>query len=154
VISRWYRPPEILLGARKYGTEVDIWAAGCLFAELLRRSPLFPGASDIEQLSLVIAALGPINKDEYADLPDFDRLDFGGGGEGGHHQQDPDDRWERLLPYVTPSARALVQQMVCMIPSERTCAQGALQHDFFFEDPMPCSHVEWSAFVQELTDPN
>ena len=36
-ISRWYRPPELLYGARNYGTGVDIWATGCILAELMLR---------------------------------------------------------------------------------------------------------------------
>ena len=35
VATRWYRAPELLYGAREYGPEVDIWAVGCIFAELL-----------------------------------------------------------------------------------------------------------------------
>lgn len=34
---RWYRCPELLFGARNYGTGVDIWAVGCILAELLLR---------------------------------------------------------------------------------------------------------------------
>lgn len=41
VASRWYRAPEILYGSQKYGTAIDIWAAGCVFAEMLRGIPLF-----------------------------------------------------------------------------------------------------------------
>lgn len=37
VVTRWYRSPELLFGARMYGTGVDIWAVGCIFAELLKR---------------------------------------------------------------------------------------------------------------------
>ena len=35
--DRWYRPPELLYGARNYGTGVDMWAMGCIVAELLQR---------------------------------------------------------------------------------------------------------------------
>lgn len=41
VASRWYRAPEILYGCQKYGMPIDIWAAGCVFAEMLRGIPLF-----------------------------------------------------------------------------------------------------------------
>lgn len=41
VASRWYRAPELLWGSPKYGPPVDIWAAGCVFAEMLRGVPLF-----------------------------------------------------------------------------------------------------------------
>ena len=42
VASRWYRAPELLYGARDYGPEVDLWAIGCIFGEMLRNAPLFP----------------------------------------------------------------------------------------------------------------
>lgn len=41
VASRWYRAPELLFGSSKYGPSVDMWAVGCVFAEMLRRIPLF-----------------------------------------------------------------------------------------------------------------
>lgn len=34
VVTRWYRSPEILFGARFYGDKIDIWSLGCIFAEL------------------------------------------------------------------------------------------------------------------------
>lgn len=41
VASRWYRAPELLYGSSSYGIGVDMWAIGCVFAEMLRRVPLF-----------------------------------------------------------------------------------------------------------------
>lgn len=50
VVTLWYRSPEILLGSVKYSTPVDIWSAGCIFAELVNRNALFMGDSEIDQL--------------------------------------------------------------------------------------------------------
>lgn len=58
VVTRWYRAPELLYGARMYGTGVDIWAVGCIVAELLLRNPFLPGDSDLNQLSLIFKVLG------------------------------------------------------------------------------------------------
>ena len=58
VVTRWYRAPELLFGARKYGTGVDIWAIGCILAELLLRTPLLPGESDLDQLDKITRAFG------------------------------------------------------------------------------------------------
>jgi glycogen synthase kinase 3 beta len=44
ICSRHYRAPEITLGNNKYGPAIDIWAAGCCFAELLKLKPMFPGS--------------------------------------------------------------------------------------------------------------
>lgn len=49
VATRWYRSPELLLGAN-YGQPVDIWAIGCIMGEITDGDPLFPGDSEIDQL--------------------------------------------------------------------------------------------------------
>ena len=58
VVTRWFRAPELLLGARLYTGAVDIWAAGCIFAELMLRTPFMAGDSDLNQLSVIFRALG------------------------------------------------------------------------------------------------
>ena len=45
VITLWYRPPELLLGTQSYGPAVDMWSAGCIFAELLHGKPILPVGS-------------------------------------------------------------------------------------------------------------
>ncbi|MBA0773998.1 hypothetical protein Gotri_009239 [Gossypium trilobum] len=51
--TRWFRSPELLYGSTGYGVEVDLWSLGCIFSELLTLKPLFPGVSDIDQLSKI-----------------------------------------------------------------------------------------------------
>lgn len=41
------RPPELLLGATKYGPAVDMWSVGCIFAELLHGKPILPGKNEV-----------------------------------------------------------------------------------------------------------
>lgn len=53
VVTRWYRAPELLYGARLYGTAIDMWAVGCILAELLLRVPFLPGESDLDQLTRI-----------------------------------------------------------------------------------------------------
>lgn len=52
VVTLWYRAPELLLGIKEYSTHVDVWSCGCIFAEFLTSKPLFPGKSEMEQLTL------------------------------------------------------------------------------------------------------
>ncbi|GAX73339.1 hypothetical protein CEUSTIGMA_g792.t1, partial [Chlamydomonas eustigma] len=59
VQTRWYRSPELLL-AMPYGFEVDIWAIGCIAAELTLGTPLFPGRSHPDQLHLILKCLGTL----------------------------------------------------------------------------------------------
>ncbi|XP_015585976.1 cyclin-dependent kinase-like 2 isoform X2 [Cephus cinctus] len=58
VATRWYRSPELLVGDTRYGRPVDVWAVGCLYAEMMNGDPLFPGDSDVDQLHLIIKLLG------------------------------------------------------------------------------------------------
>ena len=41
IVTLWYRAPEVLLGSRHYSTPVDMWSVGCIFSEMLSRSPLY-----------------------------------------------------------------------------------------------------------------
>ena len=41
VVTLWYRPPDVLLGSTKYGTAIDIWSVGCIFAEMVNNIPIF-----------------------------------------------------------------------------------------------------------------
>lgn len=65
VDNRWYRAPELLYGARHYDLGVDMWAVGCILAEMINNAPLFLGESDIDQLALVIQALGTPTVDNW-----------------------------------------------------------------------------------------
>lgn len=58
LVTRWYRPPELLFEAPTYGIEVDLWSAGCIIGEILKLKPLFRGESDIQQINLIIDVLG------------------------------------------------------------------------------------------------
>uniref|UniRef100_A0A3Q4MYD7 Cyclin-dependent kinase-like 1-like n=1 Tax=Neolamprologus brichardi TaxID=32507 RepID=A0A3Q4MYD7_NEOBR len=60
VATRWYRAPELLVGDTQYGPPVDVWALGCVFAELLNGNPLWPGKSDVDQLYLIRKTLGDL----------------------------------------------------------------------------------------------
>ncbi|EJW83832.1 CMGC/CDKL protein kinase [Wuchereria bancrofti] len=56
--TRWYRSPELLTGAVRYGPPVDVWAIGCVFAEMVTGEALWPGRSDIDQLYLIRKTMG------------------------------------------------------------------------------------------------
>ncbi|XP_037301666.1 cyclin-dependent kinase-like 1 isoform X2 [Manduca sexta] len=60
VATRWYRAPELLVGDTMYSTPVDVWAIGCVFAELLSSEALWPGKSDLDQLYLIRKTLGDL----------------------------------------------------------------------------------------------
>ncbi|XP_075582172.1 cyclin-dependent kinase 7 isoform X1 [Pelecanus crispus] len=65
VVTRWYRAPELLFGARMYGVGVDMWAVGCILAELLLRVPFLPGDSDLDQLTRIFETLGTPTEEQW-----------------------------------------------------------------------------------------
>lgn len=76
--TRWYRAPELLLGA-PYGRAVDVWSIGCIIGELSDGQPLFPGESEIDQLMVIQKVLGPLPPDQmkrFALNPNFRGLKF------------------------------------------------------------------------------
>ncbi|XP_077983956.1 uncharacterized protein LOC144438686 isoform X2 [Glandiceps talaboti] len=78
VATRWYRSPELLLGA-PYGKPVDIWSIGCILGELSDGQPLFPGESEIDQLYTIQKVLGPLPPDQmemFRNNPRFSGLKF------------------------------------------------------------------------------
>ncbi|XP_055315627.1 cyclin-dependent kinase 20-like [Sitodiplosis mosellana] len=126
VASRWYRAPELLYGSSKYGSAVDMWAIGCVFAEMLRRVPLFNGNTDIEQLALVIKILGNPNiKDwpEINSLPDFKKI---------HFSHSKGESWQNVFPTCTTANEiALVDGLIQYNPKKRLTAAETLNLDYF-----------------------
>lgn len=62
VSTRWYRAPEVLLHSINYSTPIDLWAVGCIMAELYTFRPLFPGTSEIDQIFKICSVLGTPDK--------------------------------------------------------------------------------------------
>jgi cyclin-dependent kinase 5 len=59
VVTLWYRPPDVLMGAQEYTTSIDMWSAGCIFAEIANAGkPLFPGNDVDDQLKKVFKVTG------------------------------------------------------------------------------------------------
>eukprot|EP00759_Apiculatamorpha_spiralis_P026114 PhF_6_TR29260/c1_g3_i4/m.42854 len=65
VVTRWYRPPELLLVHQEYTCVIDTWSAGCIFAELFLKQPLFRGENYYAQLALIVQTLGTQNLEDY-----------------------------------------------------------------------------------------
>ncbi|KAL5699765.1 cyclin-dependent kinase [Ranunculus cassubicifolius] len=124
VVTLWYRAPEILLGTHLYSTPVDVWSAGCIFAEMLNQKPLFPGDSEIDQLFKIFRHLGTPNEVMWPgvnSLPDF-KSSF--------------PKWaakdiKSLVPRLGPTGVDLLSKMLCYDPSRRITAQNALKHEYF-----------------------
>ncbi|KAL9689898.1 hypothetical protein QQ045_010289 [Rhodiola kirilowii] len=125
VVTRWYRAPELLLCCDNYGTSIDVWSVGCIFAEILGRKPIFPGTECLNQLKLIINVLGSQQEAdlEFIDNPKARRyiktLRFSRGVQ-----------FTRLYPQADPLAIDLLQRMLVFDPSKRISVIDALQHPY------------------------
>ncbi|KIM85680.1 hypothetical protein PILCRDRAFT_776743 [Piloderma croceum F 1598] len=132
VVTRWYRPPELLLGARQYGGEVDIWGIGCVLGEMFMRRPILPGTTDVDQLEKIWALCGTPNQHTW---PNYDDLP---GCEGVKRF---DTTYSRRLRQAYDSIGAetcdLLDKLLTCNPSDRITATDALDHDYFWTDPLP-----------------
>ncbi|OVF06203.1 putative TFIIH complex serine/threonine-protein kinase subunit [Clavispora lusitaniae] len=132
VVTRWYRAPELLFGARHYTGAVDIWAVGIIFAELMLRTPYLPGADDVDQLDVTFKALGTPTEQIWpnvSNLPMYDAL----------HVYPPPSRQELRNRFSAATERALdlMISMTQLDPARRCDSEQALTHDFFTEAPPP-----------------
>ncbi|KAF9069454.1 kinase-like domain-containing protein [Rhodocollybia butyracea] len=133
VVTRWYRPPELLLGARNYGGEVDIWGIGCVFGEMFNRSPILPGNSDIDQLDRIWGLCGTPNQHSW---PNYDALP----GCEGMVKRNPAPlprKVKKAWESVGAETVDLLDKLLICNPQERITATQALEHDYFWTDPLP-----------------
>ncbi|KAI0251946.1 kinase-like domain-containing protein [Lactifluus subvellereus] len=131
VVTRWYRPPELLLGARNYGGEIDMWGVGCVLGEMFLRHPILPGNSDLDQLEKIWQMCGTPNQHTW---PNFDTLP---GCEGvKHHNQHP-KRLKSVFEQFGAETCDLIDRLLTCNPGERITATQALENDYFWTDPLP-----------------
>ena len=76
VITLWYRPPELLLGEQKYGSSIDMWSAGCLFAELLMRKPILTGRNELQQIQAIFQMFGTPTEETWPGVSSLQHYDF------------------------------------------------------------------------------
>lgn len=62
VVTRWYRPPELLLSLRKYTTAIDMWGVGCVFGEMFKHKPILAGSTDLKQAQMIFELVGSPNE--------------------------------------------------------------------------------------------
>uniref|UniRef100_A0A6I8SUV6 Cyclin-dependent kinase 15 n=1 Tax=Xenopus tropicalis TaxID=8364 RepID=A0A6I8SUV6_XENTR len=133
VVTLWYRPPDVLLGATDYSTDLDIWGAGCIFIEMLQGYPAFSGVSDIfEQLEKIWSVIGTPAEDSWPGvsmLPNYktEWLTL-------QEYQPFGNVWDGLGRSM--GAEDLAEKMLKGCPRERISAEDALLHKFF--STLPC----------------
>uniref|UniRef100_H2TM74 Cyclin-dependent kinase 7 n=1 Tax=Takifugu rubripes TaxID=31033 RepID=H2TM74_TAKRU len=129
VVTRWYRSPELLFGARMYGVGVDMWAVGCILAELLLRLPFLAGDSDLDQLTKIFEALGTATEESWpgvSSLPDYVSFKIF-----------PGTPLEHIFSAAGDDLLELLQGLFTFNPLMRTTATQALKMKYFSNRPGP-----------------
>ncbi|CAD6235154.1 GSCOCG00007835001-RA-CDS, partial [Cotesia congregata] len=133
VVTIWYRPPELLLGDRNYGPPIDLWGAGCIMAEMWTKSPIMQGNSEQQQLTLISKFCGLITTEVWPSVKSldlFNKIDL--------PKVQQKRGIERLKTYIKDAfACDLLEKLLVLDPSKRYDADSALDHDFFYTDPLP-----------------
>ncbi|KAI4294763.1 hypothetical protein MLD38_040909 [Melastoma candidum] len=131
VVTLWYRPPELLLGATDYGMGIDLWSAGCILAELLAEKPIMPGRTEVEQLHKIYKLCGSPS-DEYwrkYKLPNATVFK-------------PREPYRRCIMETfkgfPPSSLPLIETLLAIDPIERKTATDALNSEYFRTEPYAC----------------
>ncbi|XP_052519574.1 cyclin-dependent kinase-like 5 [Budorcas taxicolor] len=126
VATRWYRSPELLLGA-PYGKSVDMWSVGCILGELSDGQPLFPGESEIDQLFTIQKVLGPLPSEQmklFYSNPRFHGLRF----PAVNHPQSLERRYLGILNSVLLD---LMKNLLKLDPADRYLTEQCLNHPTF-----------------------
>ncbi|KAF2607992.1 hypothetical protein F2Q68_00045975 [Brassica cretica] len=135
VFATWYRAPELLFGSRQYGAGVDVWAAGCIFAELLLRRPFLPGSTEIDQLGKIFQAFGTPTQSQWSDmiyLPEYMEFSY-----------TPAPPLRTIFPMASDDALDLLSKMFIYDPRQRITIQQALDHRLSVES----SSVSFALFM-------
>lgn len=125
VATRWYRAPELMLSLNEYTSAMDIWSAGCIFAEMLGRRLLFPGKNYVNQLQLILSVVG---------TPSTDYINNIGSEKVRAYLKSLPERKSVdltvLFPCANKEALELLNSMLQLEPKKRCSAELALENSY------------------------
>ncbi|XP_024516690.1 cyclin-dependent kinase F-4 [Selaginella moellendorffii] len=125
VSTRWYRAPEVLLQSSLYNSAVDMWAMGAIMAELFNLRPIFPGASEADEIYKICSVLGNPSQATWPDGMKLAKcMNF-------RFPQFVPANLSALVPSASAEAIDLMKAMFAWDPLKRPTPSQALQHPFF-----------------------
>ncbi len=122
---------------------MDMWAVGCIFAELLLHAPLLPGGTELKQINLLCHLLGSPNSKIWPGFQDLNLIK-----NGMRLPDQPFNNLSRRLPRLSASGLDLLNQFLTYDPARRISADAALRHPYFDESPRAKPVNEMPTFPQ------
>lgn len=142
VITLWFRPPELLLGATAYDAAVDIWSAGCIFIELFTKATVFAGRDEIHQLETIYSIMGSPSAENWPSigaLPWFELIKF----------VSFEPQFEQIYSPKLPSdALSLSLSILSLDPARRLSAAEVLQHPYFTSEMPKAERLDLSGIKE------
>jgi cyclin-dependent kinase 12/13 len=132
VVTLWYRPPELLLGATAYEPSVDLWSAGCVFAEMHARRPILPGRTEVEQIHKIFKLCGSPPDDFWR------RSGLAHAAVFRPQQPYPSRLGEAFAGSMPEHALSLLATLLSLDPASRGTAAAALDDEYFATAPHAC----------------
>ncbi|XP_026481627.1 probable serine/threonine-protein kinase DDB_G0268078 [Ctenocephalides felis] len=134
VSTRWYRAPEVLLHSTTYNSAIDLWAVGCIMAELYTFRPLFPGNSEVDEIYKICAVLGTPEKADWPEghilasamhfrFPVFPRVPL-----------------SSVVPGAGNQGLRLMEDLLMWNPAKRPTALQSLRYPYFQGATKPINH--------------
>ena len=142
VVTRWYRPPELLLQLKKYTPAIDLWGVGCVFGEMFKGRPILPGNSDVNQAQLIFDLMGSPTEDN---MPGWSSLP---GCEGIQSFQHRNSTLSQAFREQGSSFISLLGELLKLDWRKRINAMDALQHSYFKNHPLPAKPGEIPQFQE------
>merc|ERR1719283_609925 len=127
VVTLWYRPPEILLGKKRYSGSCDVWGIGCILSEMATKSPLFVGDSEIDQLFQIYRVMGTPNPKTWPGIEDLPEYKSVGP------KWKKKDLGQNLNGKLDATGCDLLEQSLILAPHLRITAKRMLLHEWFDE---------------------
>ncbi len=136
ICSRFYRPPELVLGATIYTTQVDVWSMGCVIAELVLNKPIFAGKSANDQLLEIMKILGTPTHEQVKAMNDK----FKGVSKLPKFEVKP---WKEVFKGKTNDEQFidLVSNLLVYEPLKRFSPYQALLHPYFDDLKKPDAKI-------------
>ncbi|KAF3479585.1 CMGC/CDK protein kinase [Arthroderma uncinatum] len=131
VVTRWYRPPELLLQLRRYTTAIDLWGAGCVFGEMFKGKPILAGSSDLNQAQLIFNLVGSPTEEN---MPGWSALP---GAEPIRSFGFKRPTLATVFQDQGPVAISLLTELLRLDWRKRINAIDALKHPYFTTPPLP-----------------